>query len=60
MILTPGATGGSDNGEVGEPRRGDTMSVLTIDKLVSPRRCLPRRIAGVILVFASSATGLLT
>ena len=53
MILTPGATGGSDNGEVGEPRRGDTMSVLTIDKLVSPRRCLPRRIAGVILFFVS-------
>ena len=50
MILTPGATGGSDNGEVGESAAADdTMGVLTIDKLVSPRRCLPRRIAGVIL-----------
>jgi hypothetical protein len=47
MILTPGATGGSDNGEVGESAAADdTMSVLTIDKLVSPEGACPVGLRG--------------
>ena len=37
-FITPGETGGLDNVWIGEPRRGDTMSLVIMDEVVNPKK----------------------